>query len=225
MKVTWLGQAGLLFENEDVKIMVDPYLSDSCGEMNPKSRRRVPVEEWVFEIKPDIIILTHDHLDHTDEQTLAHFLKTDSEVVVLASKNSWTHVRSVFGGDNNYVMFNRGTEWTHGSIRFTAVKAEHSDDYAIGVIIDDRKKKYYVTGDTLYNTSVFDDIPSDIDTVFLPINGLGNNMNADDAARFALRVGAKHSVPLHTGLFDSINPETFAASNRVIPRFFREIEL
>ena len=122
-------------------------------------------------------------------------------------------------------MFNRGTEWTHGSIRFTAVKAEHSDDYAIGVIIDDRKKKYYVTGDTLYNTSVFDDIPSDIDTVFLPINGLGNNMNADDAARFALRVGAKHSVPLHTGLFDSINPETFAASNRVIPRFFREIEL
>ena len=29
MKITWLGQAGLLFDNGKVKIMVDPYLSNS----------------------------------------------------------------------------------------------------------------------------------------------------------------------------------------------------
>ena len=225
MKVTWLGQAGLLFETKYITIMVDPYLSDSCGEANPKSKRRVPVDEKVFGIKPDIIILTHDHLDHTDEQTLAHFLDEDSEVTVLASKNSWTHVRSVFGGNNNYVMFNNGTVWTQDGIEFTAVRAEHSDDYAIGVIIDDGIKKYYVTGDTLYNKSIFADIPSDIDTVFMPINGVGNNMNVTDAIHFAEMINAKHSVPLHFGLFDSLNPEEFTASNRVIPEFFREIEL
>ena len=29
MKITWLGQAGLLFDNGKAKIMIDPYLSDS----------------------------------------------------------------------------------------------------------------------------------------------------------------------------------------------------
>ncbi len=224
MKVTWLGQAGLLFESDNIKIMIDPYLSDSCGEINPGSKRREPVNEKIFDIKPDVIILTHDHLDHTDEQTLAHFLNKESTVLVLASKNSWQHVRTVFGG-NNYVMFNRGTVWTFKDIQFTAVKAEHSDDFAIGVIIDDGNKKYYITGDTLFNKFIFEDIPSDIDTVFLPINGKGNNMNLDDASRFAFLVNANHSVPIHFGLFDSLNPELFKVDNRVIPQIFKEVEL
>ena len=29
MNITWLGQAGLLFDNGKTKIMIDPYLSDS----------------------------------------------------------------------------------------------------------------------------------------------------------------------------------------------------
>ncbi len=225
MKVTWLGQAGLLFESDNVKIMIDPYLSDSCGEVNPSSKRREPVDEKIFDIKPDVIILTHDHLDHTDEKTLTHFLNDESSVLVLASKNSWQHVRTVFGGNNNYVMFNRGTVWTFKDIQFTAVKAEHSDDFAIGVIIDDGNKKYYITGDTLFNKSILEDIPPDIDTVFLPVNGKGNNMNFDDASCFAFLVNARHSVPMHFGMFDSLNPELFKADNRVIPHIFREVEL
>lgn len=224
MKVTWIGQAGLLFEG-DIIIMVDPYLSDSCGKINPKSKRRVAVDESVFDIKPDVLVLTHDHLDHTDEETLMHFLNENSGVVVLASFNAWNHVRGAFGGDNNYVSFNAGTTWTEKGVKFTAVKAEHSDSFAIGVIIDDGSKKYYVTGDTLYNKNIFPDLPCDIDTVFLPINGVGNNMNMTDAAAFAEKVGAKHTVPLHFGLFDELNPCDFKAENAIIPKFFEEIEI
>ena len=36
MKVTYLGQAGLLFEKRGFKIMIDPYLSDSVEKINPK---------------------------------------------------------------------------------------------------------------------------------------------------------------------------------------------
>ena len=31
MKITWLGQAGLLFETEGMRIVVDPYLSNSVA--------------------------------------------------------------------------------------------------------------------------------------------------------------------------------------------------
>ena len=74
-------------------------------------------------------------------------------------------------------MFNRHTIWTHNGVTFTAVKAEHSDPFAIGVVIQTEETCFYVTGDTLYNTKIFEDLPSDIDLVFLPVNGYGNNMN------------------------------------------------
>ena len=64
MKITWLGQAGLLFEQNGIKIMIDPYLSDSVEKINPKNYRRVAVKESLFDIKPDIMIFTHNHLDH-----------------------------------------------------------------------------------------------------------------------------------------------------------------
>ena len=48
-----------------------------------------------------------------------------------------------------------------------------------------------------------------VDYAFLPINGKGNNMNAKDAADFAYEIDAKCAIPVHYGLFDSINPESF----------------
>ena len=66
MKCIWLGQAGFLFRKDGFKIMVDPYLSNSVERINPKNYRRVPVNESFFEIKPDVMIFTHNHLDHYD---------------------------------------------------------------------------------------------------------------------------------------------------------------
>ena len=224
MKVIWLGQAGLLFENENVKIMIDPYLSDSCGKVNPKSKRRVPVDEEMLKINPDIIICTHNHLDHLDPETLHHYLTEDSNVTVLCSENGFPEVRE-FGGNNNYILMHPGTEWTERGIKFSAVSAEHSELSALGIIVDDGEKKYYITGDTLYNKNIFAELPSDIYAVFLPINGKGNNMNMTDAARFAKEVGAKRTVPLHWGLFDSIDPTGFDAETAVIPKMYQEINL
>ena len=224
MKVTWLGQAGLMFETNGKIIIVDPYLSDSVEKIEPQNKRRVPVDGKFLDIKPDIIVLTHNHLDHTDPDTLKHYLGENSEILVLASGNAWQNVRKVFGGNNNYVMFNRHSEWTEGNIKFTAVKADHSDEHAIGFIMEAEGKKYYVTGDTLYNKSIFSDLPEEIDYVFLPVNGRGNNMNMEDGKRFCQRIGAK-AVPLHCGLFDDLDMNKFGYENKVIPEFYKEIKL
>lgn len=225
MKVTWLGQAGLLFETEGKTIIVDPYLSDSVEKIEPQNKRRVPVDKSFLDIKPDIIVLTHNHLDHTDAETLKHYLTDNSNVLVLAPSNAWQAVRKNFNGvSNNFVMFNRHTVWTEENIRFVAVKAEHSDDAAIGFIMKSEGKKYYVTGDTLYNEEVFSDLPNDIDYVFLPVNGRGNNMNIADAKCFCERIGAK-AIPMHCGLFDDLDMNKFGYANKVIPEFYKEIVL
>lgn len=224
MKITFLGQAGLLFEKNGFKIMTDPYLSNSVEKINPKNYRRVSVDEGFWEVKPDVMIFTHNHLDHYDPETAKRFLSTDSPILVLAPGSVWNEVRKI-GGNHNYVLFNRHTSWTEKGIKFTAVKAAHSDEMAIGVLIDDGEKKYYITGDTLYNEEIFADIPQNITAVFLPINGAGNNMNMSDAKAFAERIGAKYTVPIHFGMFDEINADAFECDNKVIPKIYKEIEL
>ncbi len=224
MKITWLGQAGLLFETNGNRIIVDPYLSNSIEKVNPKNYRRVPVDESFLSIKPDVILLTHDHLDHTDPETLEHYLGGGGSVTVMAPCNSWQTVRK-FGGDHNYICLNRHSRFTVDGIEFYAVKAEHSDPTAVGFIINAEGKNYYITGDTLYNDDIFPDLPSEIEAVFLPVNGRGNNMNAFDAARFAERTGAKKAVPLHVGLFDDMTADIFKTENRVIPEFYKEIKI
>ena len=220
MKWTWLGQAGLLIEADDKTIIVDPYLSDSVEKVEPENYRRVPVERKFLDIQPDILILTHNHLDHADPETLPCYLEGDNSVTVLASRNAWGQVRTI-GKNNNCVMFQRHTQWTEGNLRFYAVHAEHSDDSAIGVVVEYQGKNYYIAGDTLYNTKVLRDLPSDIEVAFLPVNGKGNNMNMDDALRFADACGAKKTVPVHFGMFDEIVPKGFC----IIPKIYEEIEL
>ena len=224
MEIIWLGQAGLLFIKDNFKIMIDPYLSDSVKKINPKNYRRVAVDETFFDVRPDVMIFTHNHLDHYDPETVIRFITADTDMLVLAPDSVWNEVRKI-GGSNNYIQFNRHTVWTENGIKFTAVKAEHSDISAIGVIIDDGDKKYYVTGDTLYNEEIFADITKDIYALFLPVNGVGNNMNMTDAKRFCERVNPKFAIPIHCGMFDDTDMNTFGYKNKVVPHIYEEIKI
>ena len=224
MKVTHLGQAGLLFEKAGLQIMIDPYLSNSVEKINPKNYRRIEVNESFFEMKPDVMIFTHNHLDHYDPETVEKFITRDSRITVLAPQTVWEEVRK-FGGENNYVIFNRHTQWTQNEVLFTAVKAEHSDASAIGVIIDDGDKKYYITGDTLYNTEIFADIPEEIDVIFVPVNGAGNNMNMIDAKRFCEKIKAKAVVPIHCGMFDDVDVNEFECENKIVLKTYEKMRV
>ena len=223
MKITWLGQAGLLFECDGKKIVLDPYLSNSCGEKTPRSYRRVPVDKRFLEIEPDVVITTHDHMDHYDTQTLDNYLKSDRSVLCLMPPSCYLRARSEYGTQHNYIYFPSGTSWTEGNIRFTSVKAVHSDPEAIGVIIEAEGKKYYVTGDTLYNENIFKELPEDIDYLFLPVNGVGNNMNFADAKAFIDRVSPKHTVPMHLGMLDDRHITEFEYKNVITPTIYEVI--
>lgn len=227
MKFTWLGQAGILLERDGACILIDPYLSDCIGQKDPTRHRRIPISEECFDITPDVMIFTHDHIDHYDPESAPRFLqRTEKAMSVLAPMAVWPKARA-FGGPHNYVQFNRYTEWTERDLRFKAVKAEHSDPHPIGVIIEDLLdgRTYYITGDTLYNGAIFDDITGQIDFLFLPINGAGNNMNAVDAARFATRINAKTAIPIHFGMYDDLDPTCFSYPSVIIPKPYKSILL
>ena len=224
MNIKWIGQAGVVIKTKELSIIVDPYLSDSCHKINPLSYRRYPADESLLKGKYDVIIFTHDHLDHLDTETYPHILENNPNIIVLAPKNAWDKVRT-WGVGPNYVMFNNGTTWTEKDTVFKAVKAEHSDLTAIGVIIENKGKTVYLTGDTLYNEEVFKTLPENIDYCIMPVNGKGNNMNMADGAKFADKCKAKHIVPVHVGLFDDLKPDDFEHKNKVVFELNKEYEI
>ena len=224
MKITHLGQAGLLIKTKDLTIMIDPYFTDSVGETDPQKHRRVEMDPRFWQLRPDVLLFTHSHLDHYDPATAGRILKENRGITVLAPTSVWGQVRG-FGGDHNYVLFDRHTQWTEKDVRFTAVKAAHSDSFAIGVVIEAEGKTLYVTGDTLYNTEVLADLPEAVDVIFLPVNGVGNNMNATDAARFVRDCGAKLAVPVHVGLFDDLTGDILQIDNKVVLAAFETMEV
>lgn len=229
MKITWLTQSGLLFENGNIKIMVDPYFSDSAEKLDPKKKRRIPADISYLDCAPDVVLITHDHIAHLDPETIEMLIaRAKKPITFLASASAYQKLVK-FGGSHNYVMLNPHSVWSERGITFYAVHAEHSDRTAVGFILDDGEKTYYISGDTLYNYDVIDEVlelvDDGVDCAFIPINGKGNNMNASDAADFAYEIDAKCAVPIHWGLFDSVNPESFDYDNAKILEPYAAVEI
>lgn len=228
MKVTWLTQAGFLFDSGKLKILIDPYLSDSLGEKYPEKKRRIKADRAALSVRPDVILITHAHEDHLNLETLSPVLDSYDGITILCSESSYRALES-YRDKHNLVLLAAHSVWSEGSVTFYAVRAEHSDRSAVGFIIDDGKKTYYHSGDTLYNYDVLDDVldlvEDGVDYAFLPINGKGNNMNAKDAADFAYELGAGAAIPMHYGLFDEVNPDSFDFEDRIILEPYVETEL
>ena len=224
MKITSLGQNGFLFDTGKTKLMTDRYLSDSVGRSDPSRHRRVPVDESVFGIRPDILFFTHAHIDHYDPESAERFLRAYDGITVLCPESVWREVRK-FGGSHNYVEVSPGVEWSEGDLRVVTTPAVHSDPFAVGALIYHGGRTFYVTGDTLYSRKVTSAVPRGIDAVFLPINGRGNNMNPADAERFAAAVGAKTVFPCHYGIYDDLEGSGFDMSGTVKLRPFETVEI
>ena len=229
MKVTWLTQNGFVFENSRIKVMVDPYLTDSLGEIKPEKKRRIPADDSFFKADPDVILITHDHMDHLDMASVEKIAENSTkEIYFLASESAYNRLLP-FADRHNIVLLAPHSVWSEKGNTFYAVHAEHSDRSAVGFIIDDGKQTFYISGDTLYNYDVIDDVldlaPDGVDYAFLPINGRGNNMNARDAADFAYEIGAKCAVPVHYGLTDDVTAEEFDFDDRLILEPYKETKL
>ena len=227
MKTLWLGQGGLLIISGRLKIVVDPYLSNSMRSVDKTMKRRLKVKKSFLKIKPDMIIITNSHPDHADMVTLKKYLhKTKKGTVVLASEKAYDKLyRERIAGRYINIMFEEGDEWTLKHILVKGVRCKTDDKTAFGVIIEDSStgKSVYVAGNTLYNKYLVQELPKGLDVAYIPISGQYSTMNMDDAQRFAKDLEAKVIVPFHYGMFDRVDPKDFNCPNKIVPKPYKVI--
>ena len=216
MKLTWLGQHGIALESQGCLLMSDPYLLDTMYQtVGESSGRRIPIDESWTKVRPDMILLTHDHIDHVDMPSLEAIVSDEKQVEILAAPNAWNKVRGQLCGDHNYIMMKPGNEWSSAVFRIRAIQARHSDETGVGYVVEAEGLTIVISGDTLYFSDAAKEISKQADIAIVVMNGKGNNMNCTDASRYCADIQAKVAIPTHWGLLkkfadDQDTPELFA---------------
>jgi len=78
LKVTLIAHASILFEFRGLKLLTDPWFNTTA--FNGSWVPYPPASPSIKNLNPDIIIITHEHSDHFNEETLSQF---NREIKVL----------------------------------------------------------------------------------------------------------------------------------------------
>lgn len=198
--INWLGQAGYIIKLSGKIICIDPYLSNIVEKFEGL-KRLVPIPILPEELEADYLIITHDHLDHFDEDTIKNIKKNN--IIYIGPTSCINHFKRIGINDKQLKLLNRGDDILPiNGIIIHGVYAKHTED-SIGIVIGDldSKKSIYLTGDTEYSTKLYEVKKYKPELLIGCINGKGGNMNYIQLARLAKEIGALKIIPSHYGMF------------------------
>lgn len=207
MKITWIGQSGYILNDGKNEICIDPYLSDVVNRVANRPRM-VPAPLLPEDIKSDVVICTHNHLDHLDTDSIP--LMNKENILFLAPADARNTLLEC--GVKNYKAFDEGNTFEIGDFELKAVYADHTVP-AVGVIVRHNGTTLYFSGDTEYNEKLEKLAEENIDVMFICINGRLGNMNVNEAVNLTKIICPKVGVPTHYGMFASNteNPKLYTS--------------
>lgn len=214
MKLTLLGQAGVWITlNNGLDIVIDPYLSDSIHiEKGSRFIRQIPIVKTWCDKDPDIILLTHNHGDHLDHDTIDPWLNKQKLKQIVGPYPVYSELYSLWPGKHNIMVAREGVEVSLCDVLIRVVPAAHETEAAVGYCLEAEGKVIYFSGDTLFTRRIPNFfVGKHIDLMFVCINGFGNNMNAVDAARLSEILRPELVIPVHWDMFQAYgaDPSTF----------------
>ena len=209
LKIKWIGQSGYILNDSKTEICIDPYLSDVVNRLESRSRM-VKAPFTPEELKSDVVICTHNHLDHVDIDAIP-LMKKDN-MLFLAPADAKKQLLDC--GVVNYKTFDEGTVYKIGNFELEAVFADHSAP-AVGVIVRHNDITMYFSGDTLYNKRLEEFKKYNIDIMFICINGKLGNMNVEEAVRLTEEIKPKTAIPAHYGMFESNTEDPLKFTSKI----------
>lgn len=196
----WLGQAGYLMKTTDgVTVMIDPYFSDEV-EKQEGLKRLFPPPITAAELQPDVLLVSHGHLDHFDEPVIRAFA-SGTRTMLIAPPSCTGRAAKLGWPASRMRSLQPGQSATKRGVKVSAILARHTWPDAIGFLIDVEGLRLWHSGDTEYDQHLRALAGAELDAAFICINGGGGNMNAHEAALLAWELKPRTVVPMHYGLW------------------------
>ncbi len=225
--VSWIGHSTFLVSLEGVCFLTDPIWSERCSPSKRYGPKRHTLPPLALEDLPkiDYILISHDHYDHLDADTVRRLAKLFPQVTWMVPRGlrRWFLKRGI----------SRGVELGWGGfyqdealqLKMMAVPAQHSSSRCgvgdrdkslwCGWIVESmrggRHRSFYYAGDTGYNPVQFKEIGrgfAPIDLALIPIGAYlprkfmtPLHVSPKESVMIHQDIGARLSVAAHWGTF------------------------
>lgn len=209
----FLGQAGYVARAGKASVVIDPYLSDSVGRVAPDFKRAYPVPLRPSDLAVDVFIVTHDHLDHLDPDTVAAYRHT-KETLFVAPHLAARKLVSLGVPEENVQRLDCGETLDCASVKLTGVYAVPTSADVVdttGYRVEFANgRSFYHTSDTAYSDVVAAAAPKS-DVLLACINGKYGNLNVAQAVKLAAAMRPRYAIPNHYDVMalNAENPESF----------------
>jgi L-ascorbate 6-phosphate lactonase len=218
----WLGQAGFVVRSATMTILIDPFLTQIEG--------RTVAPPFAPEDCPpvDLILYTHEHLDHLDVPALKILAKNSGHPRIIAPLPILDQLLRAGVDQERLQGVQPGEELQIGEAKIYPLASFHGLTfppvvYSFGKEISDGLYRYlgyvvelngvrlYHAGDTLIFDGLIEQLKGfNLDLALLPINGrsyfreqqnLIGNLDEREAADLAAAAGIKAVIPAHYEIF------------------------
>jgi L-ascorbate 6-phosphate lactonase len=232
VRLTWIGQAGFLLRTPGTRLALDPFLSD-----HPDRRYPAPLGPGDL-AGTELVLCTHQHLDHFDGPALAPLLALDDRVRVVVPEPVLPVAAEAGLARDRLVGAVPGRSLVAGDVTVHPVPALHgvhvADAYSFGLPSDGDRVRYlgyvlqtpagclYHAGDTLRWPGQAELLAGlGVELALLPVNGrdpereardIVGNLDGAEALALARDAGIASVVPMHYDLIEgnTTDPEAVA---------------
>jgi len=227
--LTWIGHASFLVQLGGTSALIDPVLSPRIAGFMP--RNVAPGLAWSALPKIDLVLVTHNHMDHMDGPTLKA-LGPDPVYVVPRGLGYWFER----AGLSRVLEMDWWQQEEVAGMRVTFVPAEHWSRRGLrdvnaswwgGYVLEGGGVRVYHSGDTAWfeGFQLIGERCGPIEAAMLPIGAYeprwfmkGQHMNPEDAVRAFQALGASRFVAMHWGTFKLTDEPLLEP-----PAFLREV--
>lgn len=225
VSIQYIGQVGVILRKNGFNVAIDPYLSDSVDRLSGSSqgfwtRRYAPPVQAELLKDIDLVLCTHEHLDHLDPESLQAIAAASPECVFAAPRACIPLFEKIGISAERLQALKSGAAFKcQGDLTIHPIPAWHEArevdeegwDRYLGYMLNWDGIVIYHAGDTLINETLIKILHGyNIDLGFLPINGrdlfrnrlgIDGNMNAREAAGLAWELKMGTVVPVHFDLY------------------------
>jgi L-ascorbate metabolism protein UlaG (beta-lactamase superfamily) len=204
-RVTFLGHATTVIEMDGAHLVTDPVLRRLVGPLY----RRVPQPLTGPLVDPDVILISHLHLDHYDPRSLRLFRR---DTPILAPVGAGLSLR--WRGFREIYEFGPGQRLRIGPVEVVGTEARHRGTRhplaartpSLGYIVSGTRTVYFA-GDTAFFSGIAEVWPERLDLALLPIAGIGplmpefKHMSPRHAVKAMELLRPRIVIPIHWGTY------------------------
>lgn len=217
LKIIWFGHSTFLLNMDGTVILVDPVFSDAAAPVSFFVPRFQPPVLSLDELPHiDYVLISHDHYDHLDMESIQHFLASATQFITPLGVGS--HLKSWGIKPERIIEKDWWESVKFDSVEFVATPAQHFSGRSsvdgnatlwASWVIRSKDHRVYFSGDSGYDTHFqkIGDAYGPFDVAFLDCGQYNKlwlevHLTPEKAVQAFMELNGRRLFPIHWGMFE-----------------------